>query len=146
MALIDALVMGRNTFVKVCEVVDEFGWPYGDTPVIVLSSSPSSVIIPPSLAEKKIRLMQGTPQEVLAKIETELGAKDVYVDGGVTIRGFLEASVVARVAITPVPATLGAGIPLFTAAQKDCLRKVGEAKKWENGFVQTTYTVQGDSS
>mmetsp|Transcript_8094 Transcript_8094/g.20170 ORF Transcript_8094/g.20170 Transcript_8094/m.20170 type:complete len:198 (-) Transcript_8094:264-857(-) len=144
MASVGALIMGRKTFETVRGFVVEGTqpWPYGDTPVIVLSSKPAEVDVPASLA-KKVRVMSGTPAEVLASVATDTGAKDAYVDGGTTIRAFLAAGLVGRVIITTVPVTLGSGIPLFDSEeQRAMLEQDGPAKKFENGFVQTTYRVR----
>eukprot|EP00929_Paragymnodinium_shiwhaense_P032894 TRINITY_DN18175_c0_g1_i1.p1 TRINITY_DN18175_c0_g1~~TRINITY_DN18175_c0_g1_i1.p1 ORF type:complete len:232 (-),score=45.65 TRINITY_DN18175_c0_g1_i1:255-950(-) len=142
MASVGAIIMGRKTFDSVCGLVEQYGWAYGDTPVVVLSSSPSSVKIPDSLSERKISVMQGTPKEVLEKVAADFGCQDAYVDGGSTIRGFLAAGVVQRVIITTVPVTLGAGIPLFDdPEQKARLKQEGEPTKWDFGFTQTTYSV-----
>eukprot|EP00439_Symbiodinium_sp_Y106_P082272 s482_g21.t1 len=50
------------------------------------------------------------------------GVKDVYVDGGEAIRGFVAAGAVTRVILTKIPLTLGEGIPLFTEEQKSKLK------------------------
>jgi len=145
MASVDALVMGRKTFETVRGIVESGAaqWPYGDTPVRVWTGSPGSVSIPASLAGK-VEVVTGSPPEVLASLASGLGAKDVYVDGGQTIRAFLAAGLVGRAVITTVPVTLGAGIPLFESAgqRSELLEEAGAAKRYENGFVQTTYVAR----
>ena len=102
---IDALVMGRNTYEKVLT----FGsWPY-DKPVFVPSST--ELNIPEELKGKVVRV-QGTPKELVAALKA-LGHENLYVDGGLTIQGFLEADLIDEMIITRVPVLLGNGVPLF---------------------------------
>src|SRR5277367_867945 len=93
MATVDAIVIGRKTF----EIVLAFdGWPYGKKPVVVLSASMSDLKVPDGgICE----LMSGAPQDILARL-TERGWKHLYIDGGVTIQGFLEAGLIQRMIIT----------------------------------------------
>ena len=106
MSGIDALVMGRKSFEKVLS----FGvWPY-DKPVFVLSRS--KVTIPKELDEK-VEITNSSPEEIVAQL-AELGYQNLYIDGGVTIHGFLEADLIDELIITRVPILLGDGIPLFS--------------------------------
>ena len=43
----------------------------------------------------------------------ERGINHIYVDGGVTIQGFLRAGLIQQMTITRIPVLLGTGIPLF---------------------------------
>ncbi|MGY5858410.1 MAG: dihydrofolate reductase family protein [Candidatus Thorarchaeota archaeon] len=108
---IDALVMGRKSFEKVLS----FGvWPY-DKPVFVLSRR--KVNIPEELADK-VKITSGSPKEIVVQL-AELGYQNLYIDGGVTIQGFLDADLIDEMIITRVPILLGNGIPLFgTLSQK----------------------------
>mmetsp|Transcript_55511 Transcript_55511/g.130324 ORF Transcript_55511/g.130324 Transcript_55511/m.130324 type:complete len:182 (+) Transcript_55511:48-593(+) len=135
LASVDALAMGRKTFETVRDMPDA-PWPYGDTPVWVLSNG--KVDVPERLASK-VHLTKGTPEEIL-KALAAAGVKDVYVDGGEAIRGFVAAGAVTRVILTKIPLTLGEGIPLFTEEQKSKLKEVS-SKTLRGGMVQTTYTI-----
>lgn len=105
MSGIDALVMGRKTFEKVLT----FGsWPY-DKPVYVLSNG--KVTIPQAL-KNKVEVVSGTPQEVIAYLNGR-GHQNLYIDGGVTIQGFLKEDLIDEMIITRIPVLLGNGIPLF---------------------------------
>eukprot|EP00434_Breviolum_minutum_P044015 symbB.v1.2.039266.t1/scaffold6447.1/size18026/3 len=123
MASVDALVMGRKTFESVRDM--EGGpWPYGDTPVWVLTKG-------------KVKLTKGSPQEILEELAAS-GAKDVYVDGGETIRGFLDAGLLSRIIIGKVPITLGEGRPLFTLKESAKIQEVS-SKPLSSGILQVTY-------
>jgi len=105
MSGIDALVMGRKTFEKVLT----FGsWPY-DKPVYVLSNG--KVMIPKTL-ETKVEVVSGTPKKVIAHLKKR-GHQNLYIDGGVTIQGFLKEDLIDEMIITRIPVLLGNGIPLF---------------------------------
>src|SRR5438309_6742218 len=89
MAGIDALVIGRKTF----ETVLAFdAWPYGAKPVIVLSTSMTELKAPDGAV---CDLMSGTPHEVVAQL-AQRGMQHLYIDGGVTIQGFLKAGLIQR--------------------------------------------------
>ena len=105
MSGIDAIVMGRKTFEKVLS----FGaWPY-DKPVYVLTRSKAEV---PEAMENKVEFITGAPPEVVAQLK-ELGHQNLYIDGGITIQGFLEENLIDEMIITRVPILLGNGISLF---------------------------------
>ncbi len=92
-ASIDVLVMGRGTFEKVME----FDWPYGDKPVIVMSSSMIDV---PKKAGSHVRLSACSPTEILRQLMRE-GFRHVYVDGGKLVQSFLKEDLDRRHDLNP---------------------------------------------
>ena len=131
---VDALVMGRNSYEKVLS----FGvWPYGDTPVTVLSRNP---IVFPDSVPKTIQHSSETPRELCERL-SDLGVGHIYVDGGNTIQRFLTAELIDELTITVIPVLLGDGIPLFGPTTSDVPLTCVAAKAFEFGFVQLTYTV-----
>lgn len=131
---VDALVMGRITFEKVLSFNE---WYYGSKPVFVLSNNPVKI---PKELRKTVFTLSGTPQEILEKLE-KLGHQRLYIDGGKTIQGFLEANLVDEMTITTIPILLGSGIPLFGPLSNDVKLKCLESRHFKNGFVQSTYQV-----
>ncbi len=134
MATVDALVIGRNTYEKVL-TFDE--WPYGDKPVVVLSSRPIDL---PRATAAVVERMTGSPREIVARLATR-GAKHLYVDGGITIQRFLEAGLIQRLIITRVPVLIGTGIPLFGALSRDVSLQHVATRQYASGLVQSEYTV-----
>src|SRR5437868_405205 len=107
MATVDALVIGRKTF----ETVLSFStWPYGEKPVFVLSTC----TLAPAPLEAVVERMSGEPAEIVSQLAAR-GIEHVYVDGGITIQGFLRAGLIQRLIITCVPVLIGDGVPLFGA-------------------------------
>src|SRR5206468_800957 len=133
-ATVDALVIGRKTL----ETVLAFdAWPYGTKPVIVLSTTMHTVKVPDGAV---CDLMMGTPQEIVTRL-SERGMKHLYIDGGVTVQGFLEAGLIQRMIITRIPVLLGSGIPLFGSLSRDIRWQHIATRSYPSGMVQSEYLI-----
>lgn len=133
-ATVDAIVMGRKTF----ETVLSFdAWPYGTKPVVVLSTRPSGLKAPDGAV---CDMMTGTPHEIVARLSAR-GMTHLYVDGGVTIRRFLEAGLIQRLIITRIPVLLGSGIPLFGPLPHDVRFEHVATRAYPSGLVQSEYVI-----
>jgi dihydrofolate reductase len=134
MATVDALVIGRRTFEKVLT----FGkWPYGEKRVVVLSSSALEL----SGVEGVVEQMSGTPAEIVERLAST-GAKNLYIDGGVTIQRFLNAGLIERLIITRVPVLIGEGIPLFGSLPSDIPLRHIATRQYASGLVQSEYAIE----
>lgn len=102
---IDAVVMGRNTFLKIVEMGE---WIY-TKPVFVLSHSLDDV---PAGFEKKATIVQGDVTEMVKRLNG-MGLENLYVDGGKTVQQFLRHDLIDEMIISQVPILLGDGISLF---------------------------------
>ncbi len=134
MASVDTLIMGRNTY----EMVLSFGaWSYGEKRVIVLSSR--ELEIPAHLADT-VQARSSSPAELADELH-ETGAQHIYIDGGKTIQGFLQADLVDEMIITRIPVLLGSGIPLFGVLDHDRKLRHLQTSSFPNGFVQSKYEI-----
>lgn len=136
LAGVDAVVMGRKTFETVLSF--EGAWPYGAKPVVVLSGAPFEI---PTIAGAAIERMSGDPRRISEALAGR-GLHHLYVDGGDTVRRFLEAGLVERMTITTVPVLLGDGIPLFGALARDVKLRHAGTVAYPSGLVRTTYEVE----
>ena len=138
MATIDAHVIGRKTFDWARGWLREHPgqWPF-EKPVFVLTRHPGQLRIPKAA---KCEAITGTPRQVIA-ILARRGFRRLYVDGGVTIQGFLRAGQIDRLTITRVPVLIGEGIPLFGDLPRDVRLKHIRTKVYPKGLVQTEYRV-----
>ena len=134
MQSVDALVMGRNTYDAVMAMGE---WPYGDTLVIALTHRPLDI---PADLTGVVEATELGPLELAEELDRR-GIEHVYVDGGTTIRSFLEAGLVQRLTITTIPVLIGAGIPLFGPQEGDIRLRLVDSIAYTNGLVQSTYDV-----
>ena len=132
MQSVDRLVMGRKTFNQVLS----FGnWPYGETPVTVLTHQ----AFPPELPEGAIvNFTHGSPETLIQQFKSA-GDKHIYLDGGNVIQQFLAAGLIDEIILTQVPTLLGSGISLFKEALDEKIWVVEGVTNYPNGFVQTHF-------
>ena len=134
MASVDVLTSGRTTF----DLVVSFGsWPYGDKPVVVLSSRAGELKAPDGA---KCEFMSGAPSEIVARL-SKRGFLHAYVDGGVTVTKFLEAGLLQRMIVRRIPVLIGSGIPLFGNLPSDIRFQHVRTQSYKGGLVQSEYMV-----
>jgi dihydrofolate reductase len=134
MAGVDALVIGRKTFETVLGFAE---WPYGTKRVTVLSSRTLDLS---SVRGGVVEQMSGTPAEIAARLEAR-GVQHLYVDGGITIQGFLRAGLIRRLVVTRVPVLIGDGIPLFGSLPRDLRLHHVATQEYASGLVKSEYRV-----
>ncbi len=133
---VDTVVIGRKTF----EIVMRFDtWPYDERRVVVLSGHRLDLAAA-SARGGRVEQMSGPPAEITSRLSAD-GAQHVYVDGGVTIQGFLRAGLIQRLVISRVPVLIGSGIPLFGALPGDVSLRHVVTRTFQGGLVQSEYDV-----
>jgi dihydrofolate reductase len=132
-ASVDAIVIGRKTFETVRAMED---WPYAEKRVVVLSSR----LLDLSGAGGVVEQMTGPPADIVSRLAAS-GAHHLYVDGGVTIQGFLRAGLIQRLIITRVPVLIGEGVPLFGTLSQDIRLRHIATRHYPSGLVQSEYQV-----
>ena len=138
-ASVDAIVIGRKTFETVLSFAN---WPYGNKRVVVLSRRPVDLS---GVRGGVVEQMAGPPAEIVAKLAAS-GVHHIYVDGGITIQGFLRAGLVQRLIITRVPVLIGDGIPLFGALPRDVRLRHVATQHYPSGLVMSEYQVVAEQS
>ncbi len=133
-ASIDAMVIGRKTFITVLAFPE---WPYGKKPVIVLSSRKLDLS---TVRGGVVEQMSGPPAEIVSRLAAR-GFHHLYIDGGITIQEFLRAGQIQRLIITRVPVLIGEGIPLFGTLPHDIRLEHIETTQYAGGLVKTEYKV-----
>ena len=128
---IDAIIMGRKTY----ETVRSFGvWPYRQ-PVFVLSNTMKAV--PEEMADR-VKVVGGSLEDIIGQLNSS-GLKNLYLDGGISIQGFLREDLVDELIISRIPLLLGGGIPLFGEQDQLLLFDHVKTEIFDNGIVQSHY-------
>jgi dihydrofolate reductase len=126
---IDCYVMGSRTY----EHALELGWPYGDTPVVVVSSGKLAA------ARESIEFYSGD----LGKLVHEKLAprfRNIWLVGGAMLcQRFLELGLVDEIRLTIAPVLLGDGLRLFGGGLNEEPWDLKNVVAYRNGFVELVY-------
>ncbi len=127
---IDCYVMGSRTY----EHALELGWPYGDTPVIVVTTRDW----PP--ARKTVEFYSG---DLKTLVEGKLAPRyqNIWLVGGAMLcQRFLELHLVDKIALTIAPVLLGDGLRLFGSLPEERWN-LKNVVAYRNGFVELSYSA-----
>jgi dihydrofolate reductase len=131
---VDVIIIGRKTFETVLSFPD---WPYGKKQVIVLSNRKLDFSRCP---EASVEQMSGDQAEILRRLG-ERGFRHAYVDGGITLQGFLRAGLIQHLTLTRVPVLIGEGVPLFGTLDRDLKLRHVATHSYATGLVKSEYEI-----
>lgn len=128
---IDCYLMGSRTYAHALEL----GWPYGDTPAIVVTSS----AWPP--ARKSVEFYSGDLKTLVEKIAPRF--QNIWLVGGAMLgQRFLELGLVDEINLTIAPVLLGEGLRLFGGSPTEEHWNLKNLVAYENGFVELSYSAR----
>jgi dihydrofolate reductase len=130
---IDCYVLGSRTY----EHALELGWPYGDTPVVVVSSREW----PPASTRKTIEFYSG---DLKTLVDEKLAPRyqNIWLVGGAMLsQRFLELGLVDQIRLTIAPVLLGAGLRLFDGSLRQDMWDLKNVIAYKNGFVELSYSA-----
>jgi len=127
---IDCYVLGSRTYQHALEL----GWPYGDTPTVVVSSRQW----PPS--RQSVEFYSGDLKTLIDQLAPRF--RNIWLVGGAMLcQRFLSLGLVDEIRLTIAPVLLGNGLRLFgdlLAEQRWDLKNV---VAYRNGFVELSYAA-----
>ena len=126
---IDCYVMGSRTY----ELALELGWPYGDTPVVVVTSREW----PPP--RESVRFYSGDLRKLVEEELTPRYRNIWLVGGALLCQRFLELGLVDEIRLTIAPALLGEGLRLFGTSPAEERWDLKGVTAYKNGFVELRY-------
>jgi len=128
---IDCYVMGSRTY----EHALELGWPYGDTPVIVVTRRKWPA------ARKSVGFYSG---DLKTLVDVDLAAqyRNIWLVGGAMLcRRFLELGLADEIRLTLAPVLLGEGLRLFDGPLTEQRWNLKNVVAYKNGFVELLYAA-----
>jgi dihydrofolate reductase len=126
---IDCYVMGSRTY----EHALELGWPYGDTPVIVLTSRKLPASRP------TVEFYSGDLRQLVDERLAPRFRSIWLVGGALTAQRFLELGLVDEIKLTLAPVLLGDGLRFFGPISEQSWR-LRSTVAYQNGLVELTYS------
>lgn len=131
---IDCYVLGSRTY----ELALELGWPYGDTPVVVVTGREWP------LARKTVEFYSGDLKKL---VDEKLAPRfrNVWLVGGAMLcRRFLELALVDEIRLTIAPVLLGEGLRLFGGSVTEERWNLKNVVAYKNGFVELSYSAHAE--
>ena len=130
---IDCYVLGSRTY----EHALQLGWPYGDTPTVVMTSRK----LPATRAT--VEFFSGDPQRLVAEVLAPR-FRNVWLVGGAALgQSFLALGLVDEIRLMVAPVTLGAGLHLFGDAGIEQRWQLKNVVAYRNGYVDLSYRRPG---
>jgi dihydrofolate reductase len=126
---IDCYVLGSRTY----EHALELGWPYGDTPTVVVTNRNLRP------ARESVEFYAG---DLTGLVREKLASRfrTIWLVGGAILsQRFLELGLVDEIRLTVAPILLGDGLRLFGDLSKEQRWDLKNVVAYKNGFVELTY-------
>jgi dihydrofolate reductase len=130
---IDCYVLGSRTY----EHALQLGWPYGDTPVVVVTTRKW----PPASTKKTIEFYSGDLKTLVGE-KLAPRYRNIWLVGGAMLsQRFLEFGLVDEISLTIAPVLLGAGLRLFDGSLKEKRWDLKKVTAYKNGCVELCYAA-----
>ena len=128
---IDCYVLGSRTY----EHALELGWPYGDTPTVVVTGKEW----PP--ARESVEFYSGD-LETLINVKLAPRFRNIWLVGGAMLcQRFLELGLVDEIRLSLAPVLLGSGLRLFGGFLTEQRWDLKNVTAYKNGFVELSYAA-----
>jgi len=130
---IDCYVLGSRTY----EHALQLGWPYGDTPVVVVTTRKW----PQASTRKSIEFYSG---DLKTLVDDKLAPRyrNIWLVGGAMLsQRFLELGLIDEIKLTIAPVLLGEGLRLFGDSLKEKRWNLKNVVAYKNGFVELSYSA-----
>jgi dihydrofolate reductase len=128
---IDCYVLGSRTY----EHALELGWPYGDTPAVVVTGRE----LP--RARKSVEFYSGNLKTL---VDVQLGPRyrNIWLVGGAMLcQRFLELGLADEIRLMIAPVLLGEGLRLFGDSLTEERWNLKNVVAYKNGFVELAYSA-----
>ncbi|MFV1999270.1 MAG: dihydrofolate reductase family protein [Acidimicrobiia bacterium] len=132
MESVGAVVMGSTTY----EQILGWGWPYGSTPGLVLTSRSLEIA-----EEPEITFSARATGEAITAYAEGVTTRLWVVGGGDVITAGLAEGAIDTLELYVMPLVLGSGVPLFTEPYEGPLDLV-ENVAFDNGVVKLVYSTR----
>lgn len=128
---IDCYVLGSRTYGHALEL----GWPYGDTPTVVVTGREMSS------ARESVEFYSGD-LETLVHAKLAPRFQNIWLVGGAILcQRFLELGLVDEIKLTIAPVLLGDGLRLFGGLLTEETWDLKNVVAYKNGFVELSYVA-----
>lgn len=135
LASIDCYVMGSRTYETALGFEAKgFGWAYGETRTIVLTSRE----LP---GRSSVEFCSGDLAELMNRLRGEF--RNIWVVGGGALAGAcVRLGLADEVRYSVMPVVIGTGIPFFAGLERDAALHLKAVNAYKSGMVELHYEVR----
>lgn len=132
---IDCYVMGSGTYEHALELSKSYGWAYGDTPTIIVTSRNIDPYKP------NIETFSGD-LNTLVDERLKPNYKNVWLVGGpALVKSFIRLKLADQLRVSILPIVLGGGKPFFDQIGQEHLLHLKDVTAYKNGMVELCYEL-----
>jgi dihydrofolate reductase len=133
---IDCFVLGSRTY----EHALQLGWPYGDTPTVVITSRelPST--------KKSVEFYSGDLKRLVDEILAPRYGNIWLVGGAMLCQNFLRLGLVDEIRLVIIPVLLGDGLRLFDNSDIETRWNLKNVVAYKTGIVELLYRSRSTNS
>ncbi len=132
---IDCYIMGSKTYELAMDLSKEYGWAYGDKPIIVLTNRKLHT------DKQNIEFYSGD-LFLLVNERLRTTYKSVWVVGGSMISNeFIRLKLADEIHLSILPLILSDGLPFFKRMDQEQKLQLKDAKAYNNGMVELSYEI-----
>ena len=133
---IDCYIMGSRTYELALELSKSYGWAYGDTPTIVLTSRNLPI------ERNNIKCFSESLDKLINE-ELKPKYKNVWLVGGsILAKEFLRLKLADEIRLSILPIILGEGKPLFDNKAQEQALHLKDVTAYKNGMVELCYEIK----
>lgn len=133
---IDCYMMGAKTYEHALELSKSYGWPYGDTPTIVVSHRALPV------ERQNIKIYSGE-LNTLVNEQLKPFYKNVWVVGGdMLAKDFIRLKLADEIRLSIIPIILGDGISFLDHIGLEQELHLKDVTVYKNGIVELWYEIK----
>jgi dihydrofolate reductase len=128
---INCYVMGSRTYKQAIEL----GWPYGDTPVVVLTHQKMNS------DKKNVQFFSGD-LEILVYKQLKPIYQNIWMVGGAELtKNFIQSKLADEIVISIMPVILGGGTLFFDFVGIEQRLHLKDVVTYKNGMVEMSYEI-----
>jgi dihydrofolate reductase len=128
---IDCFVLGSRTY----EHALELGWPYGDTPTVVITNRELPC------TRKSVEFYSGDLRRLVEEILAPRYGNIWLVGGAMLCQSFLSLGLVDEIRLVIMPVLLGDGLRLFDSSFAEQRLRLKNVVAYKTGLIELSYRM-----
>lgn len=133
---INCYVMGSRTYELAVGLSKQYGWPYGDTPTIVLTHRN------PPVERPNIEIYSGDLNQLVTQ-RLAPNYQNIWLVGGAALaKDFIRLKLAHEIRLSVLPVILGGGVPFLNETGLEQALNLKNVIAYKSGMVELHYEIK----